>query len=470
MPATSKSCNCAVPGLSHRRRRRVIRSGGVNAVRSSGLTVLELVVAVSLMAVIVAVMAPLLHGVQKSWAAKEAQSESLANARAFMHHFSQHLSQALRVTAVSDPAATTGYIQFITPDGNEVRYEVDSDNYIQFGLPGSLADLAGPAEVLRIACYDGNDFTTAVTDSNSIRFVTVEAAFRDPARLRRSQALRTSVYIRTGAVAEPNYAIVDAGVAVKDEVQWSGLTAVIDSYRSSQGTYNPANPGGEAIVTVNATGSGKIVLSGNSVIRGDAYIGPGGNVDEGIVLTGGSQITGQRKILALEVSIPSLTAPSGPPFDGPHEGDLQVSGSTTVTINSNRFFNKIQLRDNARLIIDGNVAILVNNRLEMDNSATISLQGDSTLRLYIGNNADATLLSGTGINAGGLQPASVRIYLLGNNRTLTMAGDSQVRAVLQNPLGSVRISDNAQLFGKMKAARLTGGGMIHVDLDCSFVE
>jgi type II secretory pathway pseudopilin PulG len=440
----------------------------VDAARQSGLTVLELVVAVSLMAVIVAVMAPLLHAVQNSWAAKEAQSESLANARAFMHHFSLHLSQALRVTAVSDPAAAEGFIQLVTPDGNEMRYEMGPDGYVQFGPPGSLADLAGPAQRLRIACYDGNDFTTAITDSNSIRFVTVEAAFHDPARLGRSQTLRTSVYIRAGAIAEPDYVVVDAGVAVKDEIQWSGHTAIIDSYRSSQGAYNPASPGSGAIVTVNAIGSGKIILSSGSLIRGDAYIGPGGNVDEGIVLTGGSQITGQRKALAREVSIPSLTAPSGPPFDGPHEGDLLATGSTTVTINSNRFFNKIQLRDNAQMVIDGNITILVNNKLEIGGNATVVIKGASSLRLYVRNNADVALSSGAGINAGGVQPASVQIYMLGNNRTLTMAGNSQICAVLLNPLGSVQISDSAQLFGKMKAARLTGGGMIHVDLDCRF--
>jgi type II secretory pathway pseudopilin PulG len=445
-----------------------MRSGGVNAARQSGLTVLELIIAVSLMAVIVAVMAPLLHAVQSSWAAKEAQSESLANARAFMHHFSQHLSQALRVTAVSDAAATEGYIQFVTADGNEVRYEVGSDSYIQFGPPGSLADLAGPADMLRIVCCDGNDFTTAITDSNSIRFVTVEAAFQYPARLGRGQMLRTCVFIRTGAIAEPNYPTVDAGVAVRDEIQWSGRTAVIDSYRSSQGAYNPASPGSEAIVTVNAVGSSKIVLSSGAVIRGDAYIGPGGNVDEGIVVTGDSQLTGARKVLPREVGIPNLTDPGGPPFDGPHEGDLLVTGSTTVAISSNRFFNKIQLRDNARLIVDGSVTILVNRKLEMDNNATINLQGGSTLKLYIGNNADIALSSGAAINAGGVQPANAQIYMLGNNRTLAMAGNSQIHAVLQNPLGSVQVSDNAQLFGRMKAARLTGGGMIHVDLDCRF--
>jgi len=468
MRAASNLGECTVPSLSCQHRECLIRSGGVNGARQSGLTVVELVIAVSLMVVIVGVMAPLLHAVQNSWAAKEAQSESLASARAFMHHFSRHLSQALRVTAVSDPAATEGYIQFVTPDGNEVRYEVDSGSYIQFGSPGSLADLAGSADMLRIACYDGNDFTTAIADSNSIRFVTVEAAFRDPARLGRSQMLRTSVYIRTGAIAEPNYVIADAGVAVKDEIQWSGRAAVIDSYRSSQGAYNPANPGSEAIIAVNAVGLDKIVLSAGAVARGDAYIGPGGNVDEGISVTGDSQLTGARKALPREVSIPNLADPGGPPFDGPHEGDLLVSGSTTVTIHSNRFFNKIQLRNNARLIIDGSITILVNNKLEMGNNATIELQGGASLRLYIGHDADIALSSGVGINAGGLQPASVQIYMLGNNRTLTMAGNSQIRAALQNPLGSVQISDNAQLFGKMKAARLAGGGMIHVDLDCRF--
>jgi hypothetical protein len=58
--------------------------------------------------------------------------------------------------------------------------------------------------------------------------------------------------------------------------------------------------------------------------------------------------------------------------------------------------------------------------------------------------------------------------MLGNNRSLDMAIHVLAHAVLQNPRGRVNIWDQAEFFGKMKAARLNGGGKIHVDLDADF--
>ncbi len=49
-----------------------------------------------------------------------------------------------------------------------------------------------------------------------------------------------------------------------------------------------------------------------------------------------------------------------------------------------------------------------------------------------------------------------------------MNTNAVVHAVLQNPQGSVGIWSQAEFLGKIKAARLEGGGRIHVDLDSDF--
>lgn len=176
------------------------RHNGEPVRRQRGLTVLELTIAVSLMTVVVAVMAPLLHGVRSSWATREAATESLANGRAFVHHFHHQVSQASGVTAVSDPATTSGYLQFIDGRGHEVRYEINAAGDIQFGPVGQLADLAGPVSAMRFTCYDGNDLSTAITYGGSIRFVTVEATFLNAHAMAHDETLSTSVYMRTGSV------------------------------------------------------------------------------------------------------------------------------------------------------------------------------------------------------------------------------------------------------------------------------
>jgi hypothetical protein len=56
--------------------------------------------------------------------------------------------------------------------------------------------LAGPVSSLQFTCYDGNDFTNAITDGNSIRFVDVETTLPNPAALGQDKMFTTSAYLR----------------------------------------------------------------------------------------------------------------------------------------------------------------------------------------------------------------------------------------------------------------------------------
>jgi len=161
-----------------------------------GVTLVELTIAVSLMAVVLATAAPILHAVHSNWTVKKGNDESLANARSLLHHVHLQLSQALRVTSVSDAGARRGYIQFVGREGGELRYEIGPAEDVEFGPPGELAPLAGPVSVLRLICYDDRDLASPVTDVNSIRFVRLEVTFPNAAALGRDHTLSTGVYIR----------------------------------------------------------------------------------------------------------------------------------------------------------------------------------------------------------------------------------------------------------------------------------
>ena len=435
-----------------------------------GFTLVELTIAVALMVVVVAFFAPILHAVQKSWAIRTGKNEALAQARAFMHHFHRRVSQASGVSAVSDPTATEGYLQLVQGEGGEVRYDVHVAGDIRFGPVGDGADLAGPVGKMCLTCYDGNDCTTPVTDCNAIRLVHVEATFLNTTA-GPDLTISTSAYIRAGAVRDDEEPEDDEGgfqpgVAMKQRVEWGGSGALIDSYRCSQGPYDPDVHGAGAIVSVNTTGCDKIAMWNGSVIYGDACIGPGGDPDEGIATWGGSSITGTRAMLENEVAIPSFSAPAGPPFEGSHEGTLELKGSTTETINSDRYFNKILLWDTSKLVIEGDVTLLLNNKLELGDNAGIEIQPDSSLRLYVSHNV--SVWNHAKLNTSTKNPSRLRLYMTGNNRIFSAAGQAGIYAVLQNPLGEISLSDDAEFFGKIKGESLTGGGRIHIDLDADF--
>jgi hypothetical protein len=152
------------------------------------------------MAIIFAALVPQFRMIQNSWETKVGASETLQNGRILIDHLNRNLSKALKITAVSDSSETNGYIEFLDNDANNVRYDIGVNNYVEFGLVGNLFDLAGPVSQLLFSCYDSNDFTTPITDVNSIRFIKVQTTLTNPANLDQDMTFSTQAYIRTNTL------------------------------------------------------------------------------------------------------------------------------------------------------------------------------------------------------------------------------------------------------------------------------
>jgi len=164
------------------------------------LTLVEMLLAMAIMAVVFAVIAPQFYIVRKNWDSKAANAEVLQNARVLMEHINRNLAQASRISSVSAAADTDGYIEFIDNDDNTIRYDIAANNYVEFGQTGSLSDLAGSVSTLQFTCYDDSDLDNPldpVTDPNQIRMVKVATTFTNPYELSQDLDLETAVYIRT---------------------------------------------------------------------------------------------------------------------------------------------------------------------------------------------------------------------------------------------------------------------------------
>ena len=170
---------------------------------SPALTLIEMVISLAIMAILVAVLVPQLRAIQNSWDSNANSTEALQNGRILIDHLNRNLSKAARITAVSDSSTVNGYIEFTDNDAKSFRYDVNAiSNYVEFDLVGSLSDLAGPVSQFQFTCYDGNDFDTAITDANSIRFVKVQTTITNSASSGRDITLSTQVYLRTTPSSE----------------------------------------------------------------------------------------------------------------------------------------------------------------------------------------------------------------------------------------------------------------------------
>jgi type II secretory pathway pseudopilin PulG len=437
-----------------------------NIRRPKAVTVVEMVVAMSIMAIVLVAVLPLFAGIRNNWDTRQANTEIVQNARVLADHLHRTLATATEIAHVSPSAQETGFIEFAGNDGVLYRYAVGQDGYVQFGPLGEPGDLAGPVSRFRLTCYDANDFTTPTVEASSIRFVAVETTFINDVPLGADKTFTTRVYVRAGTLEEEEEDDFSLGVALRQTVAWGGNNIVIDSYRSSRRPYNPMQSGAEAVVSVNAIGTNVIALWTSAVIRGDAYVGPGGNCDTGIVTWGASQITGQRASLLRPVEIPALSAPTGPPFNGPSEGPLEMWGQQSQTIDSDRHLDRIGLWGNSVLSIKGHVTLLIGQGVQTGTRAELRVLPNSSATLYVGG--DVGVWGDSKLNGTNARPSQLRINMIGNARRFEMSSDAVVQAVLQNPQGSVAIWNRAEFFGKIKAGWLEGGGRIHVDLDCDF--
>ncbi len=161
------------------------------------LTLLEMVVAMAIIAIIFAAILPQFRAISNSWDSRAAAAEILQNGRILIEHLNRNLSKAVRITSVSGSAVASGYIEFEDNDGDTFRYDVAANNYVEYGEVGDLSDLAGPVSQFQLTCYDACDLDTAITDVNSIRFINVQFTLPNTAALGQDRTFTTSVYLRT---------------------------------------------------------------------------------------------------------------------------------------------------------------------------------------------------------------------------------------------------------------------------------
>ncbi|MGA1979396.1 MAG: LamG domain-containing protein [Sedimentisphaerales bacterium] len=201
------------------------------------LTILEIIIALAIITIIFAAVLPQFRVIQNGWDSRQAATEVLQNGRVLIDHINRNLSKAIKITAVSNPTETNGYIQFLGNDSNTYRYDINSTgSYIRYGQVGyTPADLAGPVSSLTFTCYDACDIAT--TDVNDIRLVDVNTILPNPAALGQNKTFTASVYLRADA---NNGGIV--GCWKLDET--SGTTAADSSGKGNNGTLvNMTTPG-----------------------------------------------------------------------------------------------------------------------------------------------------------------------------------------------------------------------------------
>lgn len=161
------------------------------------MTLLEMVIAMSILSVVFVALVPLFAGLRNSWSGRQANAEVVQNGRIAIDHIHRHLVAAARIEQVSPSFQQDGYIQFEAEDGHDYRYEISDGGQLRFGRVGQLSDLAGPVSGLTFSCYSAGDLDFPTTDVDVIRMVKAAATFTTAAELAQDRTFKMSAYLRT---------------------------------------------------------------------------------------------------------------------------------------------------------------------------------------------------------------------------------------------------------------------------------
>ncbi|MCF7972548.1 MAG: LamG domain-containing protein [Phycisphaerae bacterium] len=178
-----------------------ILSGQGSNIKNKGTTLVELVVAISMMVVIMGTVLPLLSCVRQTWDTYDSNAETLQNGRILLNHLSQYLAVAASIESVSNSADALGYIQFKDYENTTHRYAVNDSGYVEYGQLDSMYEIAGPVSQLKFTCYDGNNPSSPVTDANDIRLIHIDVACVSSSELGPDMTFATAVFINADPVS-----------------------------------------------------------------------------------------------------------------------------------------------------------------------------------------------------------------------------------------------------------------------------
>jgi len=159
-----------------------------------GLSLLELILSVGLMAVLLAPVVGLLQTSQNVWEAYDSDHSRLEAVHATARHLTRHLRQADGIVAISVPTNTAGTISVRMPSGSTYVW-ARHGNRVDFGSGAATELLADQITELSFVGYM-KDGVTQTTVPSQIQIVQCTAKVRLQRDENREKAITSWVWLR----------------------------------------------------------------------------------------------------------------------------------------------------------------------------------------------------------------------------------------------------------------------------------
>jgi type II secretory pathway pseudopilin PulG len=161
------------------------------------MTLLELVIATSMLAMVMAAISVVMRTSRLAWEAHEADYERVEAAQATLRHMIRRARQAIEVTNITPDTEDSGSLSLRMPDDSiEVWDHDDSTNSVNYGVSAANSLLAVNVTGLRFTGYEA-DGTTVTVVPDQVRAMQMEVTVQMPVESGGTRQFRSWVWIRS---------------------------------------------------------------------------------------------------------------------------------------------------------------------------------------------------------------------------------------------------------------------------------
>jgi hypothetical protein len=161
------------------------------------MTMLELVIASSMLAMVLATVGVVMRTGRQAWEAHSADYTRVEAAHATVRHIVRQVRQADEVTAITPNTDNSGRLALLLQDGSTVVWDHDSaTNVVNYGVTTPSSLLAPDIIGLRFTGYLANG-TTITTDPALVQAVRIEVTIQMPVEVGGSRLVTSWAWIRS---------------------------------------------------------------------------------------------------------------------------------------------------------------------------------------------------------------------------------------------------------------------------------
>ncbi|KPJ68254.1 hypothetical protein AMJ44_06815 [candidate division WOR-1 bacterium DG_54_3] len=236
--------------------------------------------------------------------------------------------------------------------------------------------------------------------------------------------------------------------------------AQIDSYDSSNGEYDPNNPGANGDIGTNATHLGCIYLSANARVYGNASTGFESIPEDIIITKPVSTISGEKLALSKPQPMPSIVPPEGLIF----RGDYFLDGGNQDIIIESGEYTSFRIQNNSKVTIASDVTLYITGELSMTSNTQLEIADGVNVTIYLGGSFVQE--SNTQINNLSMDPT--KFVFLGTdsfNGDMDWNSNSDFWGSVYVPRANVNYNSEADFYGAVsgKFVDICSQATLHYD-------